>query len=93
MRAGNAKQEINLTWPCVKLIRQKKKEYFEDLNIDKDESILCYEALVMKLMQWKFQLKKIHKNEASILKGYLHYKMITSKNVSSEAQLTIFFIS
>ena len=51
MRAGNAKQEINLTWPCVKLIHQKKKEYFEDLNIDKDESILCYEALVMKLMQ------------------------------------------
>ena len=31
-------------------------------------------------------------NPTNYLKGYLHLKMITSQNVSSEAQIKIFFI-
>ena len=45
----------------------------------------------------KLQSKKIYTEEFASskifcdLKGYLHYKTIASQNVSSEAQVTIFF--
>ena len=41
----------------------------------------------------KRALKLQKKNNALTIKGYLYYKMTTSQNVPSEAQIKNFFIS
>ena len=75
--------------------------FLEYINF-KDDLIEYKCSCCNKNYQQKFDEKwndfLIHRNALTMitvqsLKGYLHYKMITCQNMSSEAQIKTFFIS
>ena len=71
----------------------RKKWFFRPFSLILVKYVFCRNETFLDFIQLLKYSKNSFPRRPNSLKGYLHYKMITSQNVPSEARVKNFFVS